>query len=81
MSVTDTSFERVERALLRQGEGDRVPLFELSIHRDIKAQILGRTISSAQDEVDFWASAGYDFVSVRAGVRSIVRGLNRAVKS
>jgi uroporphyrinogen decarboxylase len=76
----DTDFERVRRALLRQGEGDRVPLFELSIHKEIKAQLLGRPVRTAQDEVDFWRSAGYDFVPVRAGVRSIVRGLNPAVK-
>lgn len=81
MSVVNTSFERVKRALLRRGEGDRVPLFELSIHRDIKTQILGRAIGGMQDEVDFWVNAGYDFISVRAGVRSLVRGLNPAVKT
>jgi uroporphyrinogen decarboxylase len=76
----DTSFERVRRTLLRLGETDRVPLFELSVHKEIKAQILGRAIRTAQDDVDFWKFAGYDFVPVRAGVRSIVRGLNPAVR-
>ncbi len=80
MSVTDTNFERVRRALLRQGEGDRVPLFELSIHKDIKAEILGHPVSGLQDEVEFWRAAGYDFVSTRAGVRSVVRGFHPAVK-
>ncbi len=75
----DTSFERVRRALLRQGEGDRVPLFEISIDKSIKAQILGRTIRTPQDEVEFWRLAGYDFVSARAGIRSVVRGLHPAV--
>lgn len=78
--INDTSFERVRRALLRQGQGDRVPLFELSIHKSIQEQILGRKIRDFQDEVDFWRTAGYDFVSARAGVRSVVRGLHPAVK-
>jgi uroporphyrinogen decarboxylase len=80
MTVTETNFDRLRRALFRQGEGDRVPLFELSIHKDIKAQIIGRAMLSNQDEVDFWRTAGYDFVSIRAGVRSVVRGLHPAVK-
>ncbi len=65
--------------MLRQGEGDRVPLFELSVHKDIKAAILERPVNGPQDEVGFWRTAGYDFVSVRAGVRSIVRGLHPVV--
>ena len=75
-----TNFERVRRALLRQGEGDRVPLFELSIHSSIKAKVLGRPIKSIIDEIDFWRETGYDFVPIRAGVRSVVRGLHPAVK-
>lgn len=80
MHVTDTSFERVRRAVLRQGEGDRAPLFEISIHQDIKAKVLGRPIDGPQDEVDFWRTAGYDFVCIRSGVRSVVRGLHPVVK-
>jgi uroporphyrinogen decarboxylase len=65
--------------MLRQGEGDRVPLFEMSIHGRHKAAILGQPLQSLQDEVDFWRAAGYDFVSTRAGVRSVVRGYHPAV--
>jgi uroporphyrinogen decarboxylase len=67
--------------MLRQDEGDRAPLFEISIHRDIKAAMLGRPIEEPQDEVDFWRGAGYDFVPMRAGVRSVVRGFHPAVKA
>ncbi len=77
--MNDTDFERVRRAMFRQGEGDRVPLFEMSIHKDLKAAVLGRPVVSLQDEVDFWRAAGYDFVSVRAGVRSVVRGYHPEV--
>ena len=66
--------------MLRQGEGDRVPLFEMSIHGRHKAAILGRPVQNLQDEVDFWRAAGYDFVSTRAGVRSVVRGYHPAVR-
>jgi uroporphyrinogen decarboxylase len=75
------NFGRVRRAMFRQGEGDRVPLFEMSVHGHHKAAILGRPIQGLQDEVDFWRAAGYDFVSIRAGVRSVVRGYHPAVKA
>lgn len=74
-------FDRIRRAMLRQGESDRVPLFEMSIHSSHKAAILGRPLQSLKDEVDFWRVAGYDFVSVRAGVRSVVRGYHPRVRS
>jgi uroporphyrinogen decarboxylase len=76
----DTDFRRVRQALLRRGEGDRVPLFELSVHKDLQAFILGRPIQTVQDEVDFWRVAGYDMIPIRAGVRSVVRGYHPAVK-
>jgi uroporphyrinogen decarboxylase len=78
--LESTDFERVRRAMLRQGEGDRVPLFEMSIHKDIQAAILGRPVDDSQDQVDFWRVTGYDFVSVRAGVRTVVRGYHPVVK-
>jgi uroporphyrinogen decarboxylase len=74
-------FQRVRQAMFRQGEGDRAPLFELSIHGSHKAAVLGRPLQSLQDEVDFWRVAGYDFVSIRAGVRSVVRGYHPAVQA
>jgi uroporphyrinogen decarboxylase len=77
--VTDTDFGRLRRAMFCQGKGDRVPLFEMSVHSDLKAAILARPLKSLQDEVDFWRAAGYDFVSIRAGVRSVVRGYHPAV--
>ncbi len=73
-------FERVRRAMLRQDEGPRrVPLFEMSVDRKHREAILGRPIACLPDEVEFWRVAGYDFVSIRAGVRSVVRGYHPAV--
>ena len=73
-------FGRVRRAMFRQGEGDRVPLFEMSVDIKHRAAILGRPIAGLTDEVAFWQTAGYDFVSTRAGVRTVVRGYHPAVK-
>ncbi len=77
--TADTDFGRVRRAMLRQGDNDRVPLFELSVHNTIKARFLGRPVRTWADEVAFWQGAGYDFVPVRAGVRSLARGVHPAV--
>ncbi len=62
-------FSRFRTAVLCEGEPDRVPLAEASIDAGIKEAVLGRPIRSAQDEVDFWATAGYDFVPVQTGLR------------
>lgn len=62
-------FRRFRTAVLCEGEPDRVPLAEASIDTGIKEAVLGRPIRSAQDEVDFWATAGYDFVPVQTGLR------------
>ena len=79
ISTAAPDFQRVRRAMYRLGEGDRVPLFEMSVHAAIKAAILGRPVQTLEDEVEFWRTAGYDFVSVRAGVRSVVRGYHPLV--
>ena len=52
-----------------EGEPDRVPLVEAGIEREIKEQFLGRPLRTVADEVEFWATAGYDYVSVTAGFR------------
>ena len=75
------SFERVRRTMYRRGEADRVPLFEMSVHSALKQAILGRPVQTLEDEVGFWMAAGYDFVSMRAGVRSVVRGYHPLVRA
>ncbi|MGQ9681634.1 MAG: uroporphyrinogen decarboxylase family protein [Anaerolineae bacterium] len=63
------NFARFRTAVLSQGEPDRVPLAEASIDTGIKEAVLGRPIRTVQDEVDFWACAGYDYVPVPVGLR------------
>lgn len=62
-------FQRFRTAVLSLGEPDRVPLVESSVDMGIKEAVLGRSIRTAQDEVDFWATTGYDFVPVHTGIR------------
>ncbi len=67
------NFENLRRTLLRQGLPDYVPLVEFSVDRDVKAAFLGRPVESLRDEVEFWVRAGYDFVPLQAGIRSLIR--------
>ena len=69
---TGPDFERLRRALLRQGEPDRVPIFE-SIDPVHKNTFLGHPEReqrplSLEDNVRFYAEAGYDYVELAAGL-------------
>lgn len=59
----DPDFSRVE-AIIRREVPDRVPLFEFDIEIPIKEAFLGREIMTAEDDVEFYIRAGYDFVPV-----------------
>lgn len=63
MINASNSFERVLTAISRQ-EPDRVPLAEMGIDREIKDAFLGRPVLDLQDEIDFWTSAGYDYLLI-----------------
>jgi uroporphyrinogen decarboxylase len=52
------------RCALEHGEPDRVPLAELLVDSQVMAAFIGRPIKTIADNVDFWRSAGYDFVPV-----------------
>jgi len=52
---------------LRRKKASYIPLIELGIHPLIKEKILGRKIVNLKDEVDFWCSAGYDYVKLQPG--------------
>jgi uroporphyrinogen decarboxylase len=59
----DPDFSRMETAL-KLGEPDRVPLFEAEIEMPIQEWFLGREINNAEDEIEFYIKAGYDFVPI-----------------
>jgi uroporphyrinogen decarboxylase len=69
--MTENNFTRVRTCLMLEGRPDRVPLCELHVDREVKEAFLGHTIESAQDEVDFWIAAGYDYVPLSAGLLNV----------
>lgn len=50
---------------LRRGKADYVPLAELGIHPSIKAKYIGRPVVSLQNDVEFWHTAGYDYIKLQ----------------
>lgn len=68
---TDNDFSRVRRCLMLEGKPDRVPIAELHVDREVKEAFLGRPIAGAQDDIDFWVAAGYDYVPLSAGLLEV----------
>jgi len=64
-------FEQFRRAVLRQNP-DRVPLAEALIEYPIQSQFIGREVTSEnlEAQVEFWSSAGYDYIPLAAGMMS-----------
>jgi len=69
--LTDNNFARVRKCLMLEGKPDRVPTAELHVDREVKEAFLGRPIVSAQDDIDFWVAAGYDYVAMSAGLLDV----------
>jgi len=79
------SFDRLRRALLREGEPDFLPLMEFYIHPDIKDEFLTRnSIEAPEDsigrknverEVRFWCNSGYDYVPIEISLRRHPAGI------
>lgn len=75
-NMREPNFDLLRRALLRQGELERVPLLELFADREIIADVLG-VQADLLDEiemerrtrliVEFWTKLGYDAVWLGAG--------------
>lgn len=65
-------FERVMTAL-NCGEPDLVPLGDWHVDQRPKEAFMGRPVRTLQDEVDFWHSAGFDFVASSSGILEPVR--------
>lgn len=67
-------FERYLTALNCQ-EPDRVPLGDFHVDVRPKAAFLGRKLKTIEDEVAFWHSAGFDYVTASSGILEPVRAL------
>lgn len=64
-------FARFKTAVMCQGEPDQVPIVEFSVDPEIKEAFFGRPVETTKDEVEFWAKAGYDFIPLTVGIRSL----------
>lgn len=71
MAKRTPNFENLRRTLLRQGEPAYVPIMEVGVDYDVKCAFLGRPVKTLQDEVEFWFQAGYDYVPLQAGIRTL----------
>jgi uroporphyrinogen decarboxylase len=62
-------FERFRKVMFLQ-QPDRVPLAEVLISDKIKSKFLGKEVKDddMEAQVEFWSSAGYDFIPVVAGM-------------
>ena len=79
MMTRQPNFELLRKALLRQGELDRVPMLELKADDEIVAAIMGisdatslANMSTKQQTkllVDFWTKLGNDAVRMRGGLQ------------
>ncbi|HUW11016.1 MAG TPA: uroporphyrinogen decarboxylase family protein [Anaerolineae bacterium] len=55
-------------AAIKGGHADRVPVAEALVDNGIKAAVLGRPVLNLEDDVAFWAKAGYDFICLPSGL-------------
>jgi uroporphyrinogen decarboxylase len=70
-AMREPNFDNLRIALLRRGEPAYVPIMEFGVDYDVKCAFLGAPVKTLRDEVEFWYRAGYDFVPLQAGIRSL----------
>lgn len=70
-------FSRIRRALLLEGEPDRVPLYD-EFERGIMSAWLGKPVTDLKTTIEFRARAGYDYVLIRVDLWSALAGKSGA---
>jgi uroporphyrinogen decarboxylase len=65
-------FERYMKALHCE-EPDRVPLGDWHVDQMPKEAFMGRSVNTLQDHIDFWHTAGFDYVPASSGILEPVR--------
>lgn len=55
-------FSQLRKTLLRDGQPEYVPFYELFVNVEIQEAILGKPVPSRVDTVEFYHKAGYDYV-------------------
>ena len=64
-------FRRIRKALLLEGEPDFVPMFD-GVDRDLKSAFLDKPVRDFKGDIDFAQEAGYDFVHIMVGLRTLL---------
>ena len=65
-------FERYMAALKCQ-EPDRVPLGDWHVDQLPMENFMGQKITSLQNQIDFWYTAGFDYMTTSSGILEPVR--------
>ncbi|HEY3324782.1 MAG TPA: uroporphyrinogen decarboxylase family protein [Planctomycetota bacterium] len=63
----EPDFTRFRKVLMRQGEPDRVPFYELFADVEIMSAVLGRPVQTPEDQIAYQVKLGYDYAVARAG--------------
>jgi hypothetical protein len=58
----EPDFSRLRKVLLREGEPDVVPFYELFADQEVISKVLGRPYQGLKDRIEFQCQLGYDFV-------------------
>ncbi len=69
--MREPDFFRMRKALLSEGEPDFVPLFD-GVDRDIKSAFLGTAVTDLKGDIEFAVAAGYDFIHIMVGLRTLI---------
>lgn len=69
MKAADPDFSRLRTVLLRQGEPDRIPFYELFADQEIMEAVLGKSLPDSPEGywkgvIQFYYQLGYDYVPV-----------------
>ncbi len=59
---------------LRCKPADYIPLAELGIAPQIKEQFLNRPVQTVKDDLEFWYTAGYDYIKLQPDVKYTIGG-------
>ena len=65
------SFDNFRLTILRRAEPAYVPIVEFGVDYDVKCAFLGKPVRTLEDEVEFWFQAGYDYVPLQTGIRTL----------
>ncbi len=77
----DPDFCRLRKTLLLEGKADRVPLFDFNVHPSIMEKVIEKPLQTAEDEIDFWAGSGYDYIQIRLKPHSLAPISSKTVSS